>query len=62
MNPSLYSYRINTSDEQVLIGGRAEYRPVCGKCYENQEEIDLNNKSNIFRNCGTPGYVAPEIL
>jgi len=22
----------------------------------------LNNKNNSFRHCGTPGYVAPEIL
>jgi len=33
-NRSLYSQRLVTSDELVLIGGTDEYIPICGDCYQ----------------------------
>lgn len=31
--PALYSYRLVSDQEQVLVGAKAEYEPLCRSCY-----------------------------
>ena len=31
-NPSIYSDRLTKDEDQILIGGKDEYIPVCGEC------------------------------
>ena len=31
--PALYSYRLASDREQVLVGAKAEYEPLCRNCY-----------------------------
>lgn len=31
--PAVYSYRLTEDHEQVLVGAKAEYEPLCRRCY-----------------------------
>jgi len=41
VNSSVYTMRIGSNNEEILIGGSEYYAPVCRKCYELQYGMKL---------------------
>jgi thymidine kinase len=39
-----FSYRIAENDQQVLLGEKSEYMPLCRTCYQELTEMQKNRK------------------